>query len=300
MAQALFLTGADGYVGSRLLRALAAGGHEKIYCLTRRREHAEAGRTVAFVRGDILDSGAYAGSLAGCETVVHLAAVTGKNRPEEYFRVNAEGTRILIQTAKKAGVRNFLHVSTIAVKFPNQFRYYYGQSKKQAEEAVASSGLRYTIVRPTMIFGEGAPVLEGLARLAGAPVVPVFGDGRTRVQPIFVDDLVNCLLAILRRGLFENRILEAGGPEAIAIEDLLMRIRRARYGKPPRAVHVPLGLIVPALAALEKVALPVLPLTAGQLASFRNDGTIEASASAARLCAPRAGIDQMLGRAATG
>ena len=100
------------------------------------------------MRGDLLDPAGYAAALAGCDAVLHLAAATGKQSRAEYLRVNRDGTEALVRQARQAGVSRFLFTSTVAVKFRDQFRYYYAQSKQEAEAVVTSSGLRWTIVAP--------------------------------------------------------------------------------------------------------------------------------------------------------
>jgi NADH dehydrogenase len=169
-------------------------------------------------------------------------------------------------------VGKILHVSTIAVKFRDQRYYHYAQAKKEAEELVAGSGLRYVIVRPTMILGKASPVLESLTRLAAAPRTPIFGDGRSVVQPIGVADLAQIMAAIVEQDGFTNEVIELGGPERLTIEDLLGRISRIVHGREPRPVHLPVKLLARMLAAVEPLFLPLMPVTAGQLASFTNDG----------------------------
>jgi len=271
MTPSLFVTGAGGYLGRRVL-ALADQAHDgRIVCLSRSGQPVpNASETIG---GDLLDGESYASALKTCETVLHLAAATGKNPPAEYFRVNREGTRILLEQCRKAGVKRILHVSTIAVKFPHIEHYYYAQSKLQAEALVRESGLEYCIVRPTMIFGKGAPVLEGLSRLAGAPVVPLFGGGRAIVQPVFVDDLAKGLLSLLRASRFDGQTIDSGGPDVMTMKDLLVEIRQTVYGKPARLLPIPVGPLSAVLAILEKFMLPLLPVTAGQLTSFTSDGT---------------------------
>jgi nucleoside-diphosphate-sugar epimerase len=270
--ESLFVTGGGGYIGCRLLASLDPARFSKIVCLTR---SAAAGLPphVNAIQADLLDAGTYAEALRGCDAVLHLAATTGKSRPEEYFRVNREGTRCLIQACRRAGVERFIHISTIAAKFRDQRRYYYAQSKLQAEELVRSSGLRYSIVRPTMVMGKGSPVLEGLSRMAAAPILPVFGSGRAQVQPVSVEDLVACLGEVLARGTFDGRTVEIGGPQVLSMEELLVKIRRAKGKGAGPVLHLPAGLIAASVGLLEKVLLPVLPFTAGQIASFVNDGT---------------------------
>lgn len=210
--------------------------------------------------------------LAGTETVVHLAAVTGKARRERYFEVNVEGTRALLKMCRRIGVSRFLFISSIAAAFPDKTRYYYAQSKEQAEDIVRSSGLRYTILRPTMILGRRAQVWQSLSRLANLPFVPLFGSGATMIQPIWVDDLAAFIIEILKTDRFRNETLEIGGLESISIEQFLVRASRLLRKSEPRLLHVPLTPIRAALAWLEPLFLSILPFTAGQLASFRFDG----------------------------
>jgi NADH dehydrogenase len=276
--QSVFVTGCSGFVGRRLLPRLTASGVKEIVCLSRSGElpHGVAAGDASLrcVRGNLTEPASYAPDLAKCECVVHLAAATGKATREEHFRTNLEGTRALLEAAKQAGVKKFLFVSSIAAKFPDKTNYWYAQAKAQAEELVRQSGLAHTILRPTMIFGPAAPVLEGMAKLALLPVTPMFGNGRTPVQPIHVDDVAGCISDILERDAFHGETIEIGGPEKLSIEKMLARIRESRGGGAMRAVHMPLGIVVPILRMLEPVAYKFLPFTLGQLATFRNDGTI--------------------------
>jgi len=277
MPAAIFLTGASGFLGSYVLRYLAAGHHRKIVCLSRRKPNESEAEKVDFVQGDLLDQKSYAGAIAGCDTVLHLAAATGKHAPAEYFRVNQEGTEALTLEARRSGVERFVHVSTIAVKFRDKSRYYYAQSKEKAEAVVTQSGMRWTIARPTIILGRESPVLKGFSRLAALPVVPVFGNGRTLVQPVFVGDVAECLARMLEDGALAGRTVEIGGPEVLSVEDLLLRIRRARGGRGAPVMHLPARPVAACLGWMEPLLRPILPVTAGQLATFTNDGTADPS-----------------------
>ena len=269
----LFITGASGYVGRRLLDLLDVAAHGGAFALAHS-SSLSAQEGLQVVRGDLLEPGSYADALAECDTVLHLAALTGKAPRAEHFRVNTEGTRTLVHAARSAGVKRFLFVSTVAVGFEDIDRYWYAQAKQQAEHVVQAGGMRHAIVRPTMITGPQSPVIEGLSRLAAAPVLPIFGDGRTEVQPVFVDDLVRGLLSIIDRDAFDGQTLLFGGPEIVSIEELLLRIRG--NGSPPaRVVHLPAAPFSLTLGLLEKAALSALPLTAGQLTTFTCAGTAE-------------------------
>lgn len=301
MVKTLFLTGATGFVGRHLLSRLTAEECGKVYCLTRPRSSPPAlpANAVA-LEGDLSGLARYEIEMAESDCVVHLAAATGRSAPEEFFRVNFEGTRLLLEQAKRSGVRRFLFISSIAARYADNPRYYYAQSKAHAEELVRASGLAFTILRPTIVTGRGSAVLAGLDKLAALPIVPVFGDGRARVQPIAVEDLVECILDILRGGRFQGETLEVGGPEILTMEELLRKITLIRYHREARVAHIPFGLVALPLALLEPLARSLLPVTAGQLSGFRSDGTIEPNSLFEERRARLMSVDEMLRRWADG
>ena len=292
MASSILMTGASGFLGSRLLDCVAPTV-SRVVCLGRRKPAARTGN-VEFVAGDLLDREAIRRALKGCHTIVHLAATTGKQRPEEHFRVNRDGTAALLAEARESGIERFVYISSIAARFENRFRYYYAESKRQAEALVRENGANWTIVRPTMIFGPGAPVQDALTRLAALPILPVFGDGRTPVQPVFVGDIANVIAGILESNTFGGRTVEVGGPETLTIEDLLLRMRRAAGVRNAQVIHLPVRPIAICLAAVEPVLRPLLPLTAGQLASFVNSGAAVSDPCVAELKTTMRRIDEML------
>lgn len=292
----LFVTGASGFIGHHLLRRLSPDQYQRVYCLTRSEPPLEISQmeNVEVIRGSLTDVERYREILEQVDAVIHLAAVTGKARPDAYFRVNTEGTRILIKQCQEAGVRRFMHVSTIAAKFPNLSQYPYARSKLEAEEIVRSSNLRYTIIRPTIVVGKGATIWHRLQQMASGPLIPVPGDGSVQIQPIHVDDLVDSILALLDQDGFYNETLELGGPEVLTIEELLRRIHQHVNGVSGHVVHVPLKVVLPVLASVEKVLYPILPVTAGQLSSFRYDGVAAPNALTDRHASEFKDVSEMI------
>jgi nucleoside-diphosphate-sugar epimerase len=275
--------------------------YDKIFCVGRNepshRERITGQEKVEFLRASLpLGLEAYEHEISGTDTVVHLAAITGKAHRDEYFETNVEGTRALIEISRRLGVSRFLHISSIAVRFPDKNHYYYAQSKEQAEEIVRTSGLRYTIVRPTIVLGQGSPVWKGFGRLARLPVIPIFGDGQTLIQPVWVDDLAGFIADLLKADRFQGEILEIGGPESITVQEFLIRAARLLRGSEPRTIHLPLELFRKVFSWLEPLFLSVLPVTAGQLASFRFDGRPQPNRLAEDRSSqlPLRTIDQML------
>jgi NADH dehydrogenase len=297
----LLITGAAGFVGTQLLAHLDTSKYQTIYCLDRKREDiqlpglpGQEREKITTIQGDLLNSSTYEPVLEQVDTVIHLAAVTGKVNPKDYFKVNAYATMLLLDRCKKAGVKHFLFFSSIAVAFKNKYRYFYAQSKEQAENYVKTSGLKFTILRPTMIMGKSSPVFAGLVQLAALPIIPVFGNGKTRIQPIHVMDVVKAIQSIENDSRYKDEVLELGGPEVISINDFVKKIALSRGKKKPRTFHLPIGLIGFFLSILERVVYGLLPLTVGQLASFRSEGTAEENSLMKQLSPGMMGIEKII------
>jgi NADH dehydrogenase len=257
----VFLTGASGFVGTRVRALLEHRGHE-VHIVNRG----------AVPPAALRDAESYRHALEQCSVVLHLAALTGKAPRQDYWSVNVEGSRILLEAAQRAGVRRVILTSTIAVRFPEP-RYWYAQSKAEAERLVKKSGMAFVVVRPTMVGGRGSPVLQGLARLADLPLIPVPGGGQVRVQPILVNDLAEMMVALVETEQFDGQVLEVGGREAVPLRELLERIRLRRRGRRAPLLPLPAGILRLGLDALERLSWRLPPLTVGQLATFRFDGT---------------------------
>lgn len=273
--RSLFLTGADGFIGRALLARLRAAGGFDIRRLTRRPgADGEAGGAV--VHGDLERSETYAAALDGVDTIVHLAAVTGKAPPARYRQINVDAVGTLIEAGERAGVRNILFMSSIAAKYPNKRYYPYARSKADAERLVAQSKLRAAVVRPTLVLGPQSPIWLTLEKIAGLPVIPMPAGGKAMVQPIDADEVTKAVMRILNEGRFRDEVFEIGGPDALPIADLVRTIARERE-RTAHMLPVPLWPLRFGLALLEPLARPVLPATAGQLAVFANDSTVSAN-----------------------
>jgi nucleoside-diphosphate-sugar epimerase len=279
VAGSLFITGARGFIGRRLLARLHPGRYDHIYCLSR--ESMNTGTSPAtnltWLEGSLFNSDRYAHCLNSSVTVVHLAATTGKAPVEEYFSVNRDGTQHLLMRCGEKKVKKFLHVSSIAANYRDKSHYYYAQSKLEAEEIVRKSGLGYAIVRPTIVLGRESSGWKSLARLARLPWVPVFGDGSTRIQPIEVDDLVDAMIAVIEESEFHNESFDLGGPDVLTIEEFLVKVHRLYCHAEPKVVHLPYQPVKGALSLAEGYFSSILPLNAGQLSVFVQDGTIAAN-----------------------
>ena len=295
------MTGVSGFVGRALLARFAprrvddgkGPRPERLFGLSRN-VTAVSETNVTLVNGGLERPDSYRAQLSECDAVLHVAALTGKARPAEYERVNVEGTRTLIEAAKAAGVRRFFYVSTIAATYPETTHYAYAQSKARAEDLVRESGLEWSILRPTIVVGKRSPAWQNFVSLARLPLIPFFGDGHTRVQPILVADLADAIGAWVGTDEFLGQTLEVGGPEVLEFEQLVRRIRTSLGLGNARVLHLPAKLMIRALALVEPALLPVLPVSAGQLYPFVYDSTAADNALTERLAPGMRDIDGIL------
>ena len=189
----LAITGATGFVGGRLLDAAVADGHQ-ISALTRRPMPARA--SVDWVSGSLEQSDALDKLVAGAEAAIHLAGVISGRTAADFDRANVDGTQAMIDAARKAGVKRFVHVSSIAAREPELSLY--GGSKAKSEQLVAASGLPFVIVRPPAVYGPGDRETLELFKMAKLGVVLLPPEGR--VSLIHADDLARLLLALAAPG----------------------------------------------------------------------------------------------------
>ena len=259
----VLVTGATGFLGRRVVPELLARRHQ-VRCLVHSpgRERLFDHREVEIHYGSILNLESLSQAMYGVQSVVHLVGIIRTGRGASFDQVHRQGTGNVVEAAREAGVRELIYLSAMgAVADP---KYPYLHSKKQAELRVTSSGLDYTILRPSVIFGEGDEFLTALAGLIRfGPITPVIGSGKNRMQPVAVEDVARCVAASVGNSLVRGRTFNLGGPERLSYNDLLEEVARA-MGRRLRSVHIPLAAAWPAVAVMQHL-LPRPPVTTTQL-----------------------------------
>ncbi|MEH6790232.1 NAD-dependent epimerase/dehydratase family protein [Parasphingorhabdus sp.] len=206
------ITGATGFVGSRMLDLLVREGYEA-KALTRRRQDVRPG--VQWVAGALDDSKSLDQLCAGADMVLHIAGVVNAADRSGFESGNVAGTLAMVEAAKQDGARRFLHVSSLAATQPQLSVY--GETKAKAEKIVATSGLDWTIVRPPAVYGPGDREFLDLFKMARLGFVPLPPDADGRLSVIHVEDLCCALFAALPQqddltaGIFEVDDGLAGG-----------------------------------------------------------------------------------------
>lgn len=248
----VLVTGATGFLGRRVVAKLLEHNYP-VRCLVHSpgRERIFAPGTVDVYYGDISDVNALNSACIGVQQVVHLVAVIREGQGRSFDAVNRQGVANVAAAAKAGGARQFVQVSAVGAANDREFPYLY--SKWQGEQAVVNSGLPYTILRPSIIFGEGDEFLNSLAALTRLfPLVPVAASGRNRLQPIHVEDVAQCIALTLGRSDLLGRTVEIGGPEQLTYNELVGVLARA-LGKRRGRIHIPLWLMRLNVAAMQRV-----------------------------------------------
>ena len=198
-------------------------------------------------------------AVEGAEVVVHLVSIR-QGSDEDFRRVMEQGTRDLVEAAKDAGVRRLVLMSALGASEETKDLVPYYRAKWDMEQTVRGSGLEHVIFRPSFAFARDGGILPTFRRLARvAPVTPIIGSGRQRIQPIWGDDVAAYFAEGVDKPEAANRTFELGGPDAVTWNEFWQRLKRALGQRRP-SVHVPMGLM--RLNALVTERLPGnVPLT---------------------------------------
>ena len=274
----IFVTGASGFVGSHLVPALIDAGHDVLALVrddaaadevTHRLDAAQRAR-IETRRGDVTAPDTLAAAIAGAGAVLHLAALPRDWDGGASLRlVNTEGTRNVIAAARAAGVRRFVHLGAMGVV--DEPELHYASSKARAMALVRESGLDWTILSPSLLFGPRDGFFNILAELVrmSPGVVPITGSGEARFQPLAIEDLARATVLTFEDDATIGHEYELGGPRVWTYRELMEEVLRG-MGTRRLMVPVPVALIRLVAAAAEAVRLP-FPVATDQLRQLRYD-----------------------------
>jgi NADH dehydrogenase len=252
------ITGATGFVGSHLAGRLSADGHHVV---------AVSRRTGI----DVADTEALAAAFEGCDAVAHCAGINREIGAQTYERVHVEGTRAVVEAARRTGVRRVVFMSFLRAR-PNCGSAYH-ESKWAAEEIVRRSGVAHTIVKAGLTYGRGDHMLDHLSRsLHTLPLFASVGMREKPIRPLAVGDLVHVLRAALVEDRLSNQTVAVTGPEEMLLSDAVRRVGRA-IRKRVYVVPAPLWAQYP-LAQLFEWTMTV-PLVAGAQVRMLSEGIVE-------------------------
>ncbi len=263
----ILVTGAAGSVGAHLVKRLSTIGRPVTALVRGRRDTAQLRRQgVAVCCADTTETGLLADALSGVEQVVHLGGIFRESSRETFEAAHKDGTRRLLEAARRAGVRHFVYVSTLGAA-PDRI-YPFVRSKWLGEGEVRGGGVPFTILRPSLLFGEGDHLLVPLTRLLRvSPYAFIPGHERLRCQPLWLGDLVTCLMRTLDVGAGKGAVIPLAGPEQATYEGVVDLVQR-RLGISRPKIRLPISIAASLTLMLERL-LTSPPLTSGILDMWR-------------------------------
>ncbi len=266
----ILITGGTGFVGSHLIKRLIDEGHE-VRCVIRedsKKIDRIKGLGAEIVHGDVTDANSLIDACKGIDIIVHLVGIIQEEKGMTFQSIHVDGTQNLINAAKKNNVKLFYYQSANGADKDGATSYF--RTKAEAEEIVKNSGIDYIIFRPSLIYGNGDQFVLRLKKIIhDAPVIPIIGSGESLLQPIFIDDLVACLIKAITTLQLKNRTFCIAGPEQIRFKDVIMRIADAMQINKPK-IHFPVFFMKPAAMIMETF-LSKPPVTREQIIMMQGD-----------------------------
>ena len=248
----VFVTGATGFTGSRVVPLLLKNGYE-VRCLYRETSDRTllSSPKVGWALGNLSDTESLSASMQSADALINIASL-GFGHADS-----------IISAAQNAGIKRAVFISTTAI-----FTQLNAKSRKvrvAAELAIETSGLNYTILRPTMIYG--SPRDRNMWRLIRfmrlSPIVPIFGDGKYLQQPIYVDDVAQSMVSCLSNDKTIGKSYNIAGKYPLTYNDIIDTIAR-QMNKRVLKIHVPSKPVVSLLRFFERMRIP-FPVKAEQV-----------------------------------
>ncbi len=267
--------GGSGFLGRHIVRRLANAG-ARIIVAVRDAEAAahlkplgDPGQIVAR-RGDLRDEASVAAAVEGADIVVNLVGILFESGRQTFAAVHTQGARRVAEAAVAAGARRLIHVSAVGASPTSPSLY--ARSKAAGEAAVQKAFPQATIVRPSIVFGPEDDFFNRFANLAlFTPVLPLYGGGNTRFQPVYVGDVAEAVLRIANDPATAGKTYELGGPRIYTFREVLEVILRVT-GR--RRLLVPLPFWVADFQARFLELLPKPLLTRDQVKLLKRDNVV--------------------------
>ncbi|NSY40737.1 complex I NDUFA9 subunit family protein [Leisingera sp. ANG59] len=270
----VIVLGGTGFLGRRVVRRLQQQGCS-VSAGTRTPgapppDEWEPG--VEQVQTDLAQQSVMARALSGAGWVVNCIGFYTETRQQDFQSVHVEGARRVARLVRQTPGQRLIHISGIGASLHSPSAYV--RARAEGEAAVRSACPDAVILRPSVMFCQGGTFFGDLQKIAAQlPVIPLFGRGRTRLQPVWVEDVAEAVARVRDGPRAQRKVFELGGPDVLAYRDILQRLA-ARTGR--RRLLLPVPFFLWRLAAALLSPLPRPPVTPAQIALMRRDNTVGA------------------------
>ena len=259
--------GGSGFVGRRVVRHLS--NSTATVCIASRHPARAEGDNVEQIVADAHDERSVEAAVAGADGVVNAISLYVEHGGDTFHSVHVEAAARIARVARRAGIKRFVHLSGIGADAASPSPYI--RNRGEGEAAVQAAFPGAVVIRPAVMFApDDAFLTTILGLLRTLPAYPLFGDGRTKLQPVHVDDVAAAIAQVLRQAHRPYPIYELAGPRVYSYGELLRTIARIA-GLRPVLMRIPFGFW-DAVAGLAEI-LPHPPLTRNQVELMQIDTT---------------------------
>lgn len=268
----ILLTGASGFIGKRLMAALQAKGH-RVICTVRRSSRAIEMKNVETIPVDFVqdsDPSVWVPRLAGIDVLINTVGIIRERGTQNFTAIHVRTPCALFRACELAGVGRVIQISALGADRDARSRYHL--SKRDADDYLASLPLRSVIVQPSLVYGPGGASARLFNILASLPVIGLPGGGRQRVQPVYINDLIDGIVALLDAKISPGVRLPMVGPAQVTMRSFLEQLRSAMHLSPGRFLTVPNTLASLAAVIGEKVPASLLDRENLQMLERGNTG----------------------------
>ena len=261
--------GGTGFLGRHVVAALAGAGW-RVRMVARRPQVWDPGIGVEAVAADIRDTAALAAALDDAAAVVNAVGLYVERGAETFDAVHVQAARRIAELAAARGIARLVHVSGIGVDESSPSAYV--RARARGEQAVRDAFPGASVLRPSVLYGPGDALLSTLDAMSRlTPVLPLFGRGASRLQPVHVDDVAAAAVRVLEAPASAGHVYELGGPRTWTYRDLVALVLRHR-GR--RRALLPVPFVTWELIARIAGAFPDPPLTRDQVVLMREDNVV--------------------------
>ncbi len=264
------VTGATGFIGRHLVSRLLAAGHEVVALIHTVPGEGLTRRGVISAEGKVEDVPSLKAAFNEVAAVYHLVGLIAESKAATFEQTVARGTENVVAASRATGVGRIIFLSAMGTAADALSQYH--RTKHHAEQAILSSGIDCVILRSSVVYGPGDKFISLLARLiTWLPVTPVIGDGKYRLQPVFIEDLTEIMCRALTTDKAVGRVIDVGGPQELEYLEILS-ILKSVLGRKRLNFYIPTAFMRLMVRIMEMVIRPA-PLTRDQLAMMEMGNT---------------------------